>query len=288
MKTGIIDFGEIDSNPIETIHNTIANAVLAEEKGFSRYWLTEHHVSGVAWRNPELIIALIAASTETIRIGAAGVITAVNQPYRIAQDYKLLSNLFAERIDLGFAKGGMNKEVHQQIIEQFTVPDYFERIDKTKRFLNNEIEHVVLSPEKGCLPPLWVLGSSASSTGFAVKEAMNFSLSLFHNLTVEPPAPGIIANYKEAFFRKNGYEPEVNITVSVFCNDDRKRIEEERLTRKNVTLNVHGNAEECRDKLEKLCRTYEVKEVMILNLGKDHAEKQLLLQQLLETNQILH
>lgn len=287
MKTGIIDFGEIDSNAIETIHNTIANAILAEERGFSRYWLTEHHVNGVAWRNPELIISLIAASTETIKVGAAGVIATVNQPYRIAQDYKLLSNLFPDRIDLGFAKGGMNTEIHQ-VIAGKNLPDFFEQINKTRSFLDNQVEQLPLSPVSSVVPSLWMLGSSTHSVNFAIQGKMNFSLSLFHNLASALPSPSIIIEFKREFMNQHGFMPQVNIAASVFCHEDENRIAEEVQTRKNVTLNVYGNAEACRAQLKRLSQLYEVDEVVILNLGRDHAEKQLLLKKLLATTQILH
>lgn len=287
MKTGIIDFGEMESHLLETIHHTIDQAILAEANGFSRYWLTEHHVSGIAWRNPELVISLIAGSTETIRVGAAGVLASVNHPYRIAQDYKLLSSLFSQRIDLGFAKGGMNPDLHREINGQGPIPDFFERIEKTKYYLSNQPENENLH-SIGLAPDLWMLGSSASSTAFAIKEKMNFSLSLFHNMPLSLPPPSIIREFKKEFVRQNGYEPEVNIALSAFCHDDENRIQQEIQTRKNVALNVYGNAAACRDQMEKLSEMYEVDEVIVLNLGKNHEEKQFLLEHLLSVNQILH
>jgi luciferase family oxidoreductase group 1 len=287
MKTGIIDFGEVDSNSIETIHHTIDNAVLAEAKGFSRYWLTEHHVNGVAWKNPELIISLIAASTESIRIGAAGVLPSVSHPYRIAQDYKLLSNLFYNRIDLGFAKGGMNPQLHQELNGNTSPPDFFERIRKTKHYLSNEVQNQHLFSVPGILPHLWMLGSSTSSMDFAIKERMNFSLSLFHNMPLTLPSPPILNEFKATFFQQNGYAPFVNIAVSVFCHEDQARVREEIRTRKNVAVNVFGNAKECLAQMKKLSQDYEVEEVIVLNLGKNQKEKQFLLEHLSIANQIL-
>lgn len=282
MKIGILDFGEIDanSNAIETIHHTIANAVLAEEKGFTRYWLTEHYLNTIAWRNPELIISLIAASTNTIKAGAAGVLTSVTTPYRLAQDYKLLSNLFPGRVDLGFAKARIEKGVAEEITERRVTPDFFESIRKTKRFLNNEMENINVSPVSAISPDLWMLGTSHSSVSFAVEMKMNFSLSLFHNLE-SLPASDILFNFKEKFIQQNGYEPEVNIAVSVFCSEDEVRIKQEKNTRRNVMLNACGNSHECMKTMKKLAREYGVEEVIVLNLGKDHAEKQILMETLL-------
>ena len=283
MKIGILDFGEIDthSNAIETIHHTIANAVLAEEKGFTRYWLTEHYLSGIAWRNPEPVITLIAASTETIKVGAAGVLVPLHAPYRIAQDFKLLSNLFPDRIDLGFAKGTIDQKATEEISNQQLLTDFFEKIKKTQLFLMNKMEHVQVSPPSSIVPDLWMLGTSSSSVDFATEQKMNFSLSLFHNLDGALPSPHILSAFKEKFIRKNGYEPQVNIAVSVFCTEDNRRMEAERRTRKNVLLNIDGGAGECMQKIEMFANRYQVDELMVLNLGKDHVEKQALIETLL-------
>lgn len=283
MKIGLLDFGEIDtnSNAIETIHHSIANAVLAEEKGFTRYWLTEHYLSGIAWRNPEPVMTLIAASTETIRVGAAGVLVPLHAPYRIAQDFKLLSNLFPDRIDLGFAKGNIDRKAAEEISNQHLLTDFFEKIKKTQLILMNKMEHVQVSPQSSIVPDLWMLGTGSSSVDFATEQKMNFSISLFHNLEGTLPSPHILSEFKEKFIHKNGYAPQVNIAVSVFCSEDSRRIAEERRTRKNVLLNIDGNPVECMQKMEALVNRYQVDEVIVLNLGKDHAEKQLLIETLL-------
>jgi luciferase family oxidoreductase group 1 len=289
MKIGLLDFGEIEprSNAIETIHHTIENAVLAESNGFSRYWLTEHYQNGLAWRNPELILSLIAASTDTIKVGAAGVLLMINNPFRVAQDFKLLCNLFANRVDLGFAKGSIDEKTYEAIRGHEAIPDLSEGIAKTIGFLNNKVQHLLLTPASGLKPDLWMLGTSSSSIPFAVQKKMNFSLSLFHSLHTPLPSPDIIAMFKEKFFNENGYTPQVNIAVSVFCSGKEKRTSEERKTRKNVLLNICGSAENCRDRIRELVKAYGTKEAIVLNLGRDQAEKQELIEAL-RVNQILH
>src|SRR5579883_1962883 len=107
MKLGILDFGYISygSNAISRIDETIQRAELAEELGYTRYWLGEHHVKDAAWRNPLLMMSVLASYTNKIKIGCAGVILPVTNPFRIAQESRLLANLFPNRIDLGIAKG---------------------------------------------------------------------------------------------------------------------------------------------------------------------------------------
>jgi luciferase family oxidoreductase group 1 len=270
MKIGMIDFGGIDenSNGIEAIHNTIENVQMAEEFGFSRYWLTEHYIDGVAWRTPELIISLIAGFTNTIKLGCAGVITALNLPYRVAQDYTLLANLFPGRIDLGFARGsGAPVEKLKELMSDIRHSDFYDRVLKIKEHIENKNEHLSVTPPNGFMPDMWMLGTSGSSIEFAAEQKMNFSLSLFHTIEGELPSPEIIANYKNTFFEKNKYEPSANIVFSVFCSTNEERIEQERLTRKNVRLNVSGSPQECLSEIENVRNKYEVDEVIILNLG---------------------
>lgn len=277
MEIGIIDFGGIDenSNGIEAIHNTISNAQLAEEYGFSRYWLTEHYLEGVAWRNPEIIINLIAGYTNVIKVGAAGVIVDLNLPFRIAQDYTLLANLFPDRIDLGFAKGGASGDIREELIKDIKPQPFFEGIKKIKKFLDNKNEYLVVTPPNSYQPEMWILGTSASSTNFAVENKMNFSLSLFHTINGELPAPSIIYDFKKNFFNKNGYNANVNIAISMFCSNNSNRILDQRVTRKNVRLNVSGFPEECLLQIERIKQEYDIDEIIVLNLGQNARDKNL-------------
>lgn len=284
MKIGILDFGDIDenSNGIESIHNTISNAQLAEEYGFSRYWLTEHYIDSSAWRSAELMINLIAGYTNFIKVGAAGVLLEYHLPYRVAQDYTLLTNLFPDRIDLGFAKGSVIGEKGIELANDIKPANFYERILKIKKFIENKNEHLSVTPPNGFMPQMWMLsiGSSMSSIDFAIEHRMNFSLSLFHTIEGELPSHQIIRDFKESFFKKNGFMPLVNIVISVFCSKDKKRILNERATRKNVRLNISGTPKQCLSEIKKIKKKYHVDEVIILNLGGNQIEKIFLMETL--------
>lgn len=282
MKVGLIDFGEIsnNSNGIETIYETINNAQLAESFGFSRYWLTEHYLRGVAWRNSELIINLIAGYTEKIKVGAAGVCLDFALPFRVAQDFTLLTNLFPNRIDLGFAKGGANIQEREELSKDINPSNFFERILKIKHFLDDKNEHLSVTPPNGLQPSMWLLGTSNNSTNFASKQGMYFSLSLFHSIDGNLPSPEIIKNFRNIFFKENGCLPESNIVVSAFCSKKESSIINEKKTRKNVRINVCGGPEECIEQILKLKELYNTDEIIFLNLAQDKEEKILLMETL--------
>lgn len=280
MKIGIIDFGGIDknSNSIEAIHNTIERVQLAEQYGFSRYWLTEHYLDGLAWRTAEIILTLIAGFTKNIIVGSAGVVVTLNLPYRVAQDYTLLASLFPNRIDLGFSKGVGTGEVEYSELTMDIIPaEFYGRLLRIKQFIEKQNSGMSITAPRGFLPNMWMLGTSDSSLDFAIENKLNFSLSLFHTVDGDLPSPIIIQEYKKRFFEKNGFEPMANIAIAVFSSNDSQKILDERATRKNVRLNVSGFPEECLQEIKKIKQQYQVEEVIILNLGKDEEERKFLM-----------
>jgi Luciferase-like monooxygenase len=58
------------STPAAALRNTLDLARRAEDLGYLRYWVAEHHFApGVASSSPAVLIAAIAAVTSRIRVG---------------------------------------------------------------------------------------------------------------------------------------------------------------------------------------------------------------------------
>ncbi|NJM79926.1 MAG: LLM class flavin-dependent oxidoreductase [Flavobacterium sp.] len=279
MKYGILDFGTIspNSNAISTIHETIELVQLAESLGFTRYWLSEHHDEGVAWKSPDIILPLLAGYTDKIKVGAAGVLVGLNAPINTAYHYKLLANLYPSRIDLGLAKGTAESHKCAELTDgadwQKNFKDYNSRVKKIKTLMNDEVDNIILPPCKGVAPDIWILSTSSSSIDFVIEENFNFSLSLLHTFDYQP-SPNIIKELKQKYFNKNKFEPQINIAVSAFCSNDKKRIDEIKIKTKNVKLNYAGSPDAFLDFIQELAKSYEVDEVIILNLGETIIEKQ--------------
>ena len=74
-------FSLLDLSPIpeggtasDALHNTLDLARLAEEKGYHRFWLAEHHnMPGIASAATSVVIGHVASGTRTIRVGAGGI-----------------------------------------------------------------------------------------------------------------------------------------------------------------------------------------------------------------------
>ena len=60
------------STPADALRNSIALVQEAERLGYRRFWVAEHHnMPGIASSSPPVLIAHLAASTSTIRVGAS-------------------------------------------------------------------------------------------------------------------------------------------------------------------------------------------------------------------------
>src|ERR1700694_5708207 len=98
MKLGLLDFPS-------DLQTTLRCARLADQLGFTRYWLTEHHEASDPWASPEIVVAILATQTKHVRLGTAGTLLAHHNPLRVANDFSLLASCFDGRIDLGLARG---------------------------------------------------------------------------------------------------------------------------------------------------------------------------------------
>src|SRR5690348_4037269 len=102
----------LDLSPVTTatsaaaaLHNSLDLAQLADELGYHRYWLAEHHnLASIASAAPEIMIAQIAARTRRLRVGSGGIMLPNHAPLMVAERFKVLEALYPERIDLGIGR----------------------------------------------------------------------------------------------------------------------------------------------------------------------------------------
>ncbi|MYS23030.1 luciferase family oxidoreductase, group 1 [Streptomyces sp. DvalAA-14] len=109
VPLSILDLSPIPSGstPAQALRNTVDLAQRAEAAGYARYWLAEHHLAtGVAGVSPALVIQLVAAATERIRVGAGAVQLGHRTALSVVEEFGLLDALFPGRIDLGLGRSG--------------------------------------------------------------------------------------------------------------------------------------------------------------------------------------
>jgi Luciferase-like monooxygenase len=112
LTLGALDLSPVfrGMKPVDAIAMTLEIAPMHEAFGYSRYWLAEHHGPKVAHSSPELLVSIIAARTQRMHIGTAGILLRLHSPLKVAKKNRLLHSIFPDRIDLGIARGGTAPE----------------------------------------------------------------------------------------------------------------------------------------------------------------------------------
>ena len=94
-----------NSTPADAFRNSLDLARHAEQWGYRRYWLAEHHnMPGIASAATSVVIGHIAGGTKSIRVGSGGVMLPNHSPLVIAEQFGTLASLFPDRIDLGLGR----------------------------------------------------------------------------------------------------------------------------------------------------------------------------------------
>ncbi|WP_042366338.1 LLM class flavin-dependent oxidoreductase [Streptacidiphilus neutrinimicus] len=95
------------SDAKQALRNSIDLAQHAEDLGYARYWFAEHHLNpGVAGTSPAVVLALTAAATSTIRLGAGAVQLGHRTALATVEEFGLLDALHPGRLDLGLGRSG--------------------------------------------------------------------------------------------------------------------------------------------------------------------------------------
>ncbi len=107
MQLSVLDLVPVrsDQTTTDALAASRRLAQVADEQGYQRYWVAEHHnMPAVAATNPPVVIALLAAATERIRVGSGGVMLPNHAPLVVAEQFALLEAAFPGRIDLGIGR----------------------------------------------------------------------------------------------------------------------------------------------------------------------------------------
>ncbi len=107
MKLSVLDqsISAAGSSQANSIRQTLALAQHCEALGYHRFWVSEHHSHpSIVGTAPEVLMAAIAARTQRIRIGSAGVMLPHYAPLKVAEQFRVLDALAPGRIDLGVGR----------------------------------------------------------------------------------------------------------------------------------------------------------------------------------------
>jgi luciferase family oxidoreductase group 1 len=160
------------SSPAESIKASVALAQQAERHGYRRVWYAEHHsMATIASSAPSVLIAHVAAHTDTIRLGAGGVMLPNHVPLVIAEQYGTLETMHPGRIDLGLGRApGSDPRTMRALRRDHASADSFpDDVRELQAFLSESspIPGVQAVPGAGTDVPLYILGSSMHSAHLA-------------------------------------------------------------------------------------------------------------------------
>jgi luciferase family oxidoreductase group 1 len=172
----------------------------AEELGFRRYWVAEHHgMPGIASSAPAVLIAHLAAVTSTIRVGSGGVMLPNHQPLVVAEQFGMLDALHPGRIDLGIGRAPGTDPRTARALRRGTDPlgaeDFPEALTELAAYFRGE-GPVLAVPARGQQPAMWLLGSSGYSAQVAGLLGLPFAFA--HHFSGENTLPAL-ALYRETF-----------------------------------------------------------------------------------------
>ena len=200
----------------------VALARLAEEAGYRRIWLAEHHgMPSIASSSPEILIHHLAGATARIRVGAGGIMLPNHAPLRVAEAFHTLEALHPGRIDLGVGRAPGTDPATSRALRPFDAERFPEQLRELLALSEggfpegHPFHGIRVIPQGVSLPPVWVLGSSGASARLAGELGVGYGFASHFSPT--PAAPALEA-YRKAF-RPTGRHPapHVILGVSVIC-----------------------------------------------------------------------
>src|SRR4051812_33254756 len=221
-----IEHGE---TPAEAIRGAVGIAQAVERAGYGRLWVSEHHnMKSLACSAPELLIGHLASQTETLRVGAAGIMLPNHAAFKVAELFRTLLAMHPGRIDLavGRAPGTdpLTAHVLRRGLRLDPAAEFPTQVAELLAFLGegfpegHPYESLIAAPVVDERPEVFVLGSSAYGPKFA---AVNGLRAVFaHHMSPEL-AVGVLREYRRDFTpRVEGDAPYSAMSVLAFASDD--------------------------------------------------------------------
>ncbi|MGY3884286.1 luciferase-like monooxygenase [Aeromonas aquatica] len=184
------------SVPAESFRHSLDLARHAEQWGYHRYWLAEHHnMPGIASAATSVLIGHLAGGTSTLRLGAGGIMLPNHSPLVIAEQFGTLASLYPGRIDLGLGRApGTDQRTMQALRRQRSgeVDDFPADVRELIRYFGDQPGAVQAVPGQGLEVPVWLLGSSLYSAQLAAAMGLPFGFASHF-------APGLLLQALELY-----------------------------------------------------------------------------------------
>ena len=227
MKISVLDYGVVDFGKTneEAIQETIQLAKIAEELGYARFWVAEHHeVNALSISAPEVVISAIASQTKSIHVGSGGIMGLHYAPYKVAEVMRSLEVLFPGRIDIGLGNSIGTKSVSTALKSHYTKPQFSEWVENLQEIIqsNEAVPYTMKVPEQ------FLLGMGGESVHIAAKNGLGFVYGIFPYIPQEPLvlAKELSTAYRKEFQSINETASRFILAVFVVIADTEEKAEE--------------------------------------------------------------
>jgi luciferase family oxidoreductase group 1 len=223
IPLSVLDLSPVpeDSGAGQALRNSADLARHAEALGYARYWMAEHHnMPGIASAATAVALAHVAAATETIRIGAGGIMLPNHAPLIIAEQFGTLAVLYPGRIDLGLGRAPGTDQIAAHAMRRNLAADesQFPRdVVELMEYFRPTVsgQRLQAVPGAGEEVEIWILGSSMFGAQLAAILGLPYAFASHF-------APGMmreaVALYRERFRPSERLaKPHVMLGVNVFA-----------------------------------------------------------------------
>lgn len=238
MRVSILDQTplKVKGTPELAFNETAQLAKFADQLGYTRYWVAEHHsTDAMGGSSPEVLLGYIAAITSNMRIGSGGVMLQNYSPYKVAENFKVLSALAPNRVDLGVGRspGGLPNSTKALQDLQLRDPDtYTEQLRQLQEYLgrvlpvSHPLRGLMTTPRTQFTPDLWLLGTSPSSAQLAASMGLRYAFAYF-SPGQEEQLYSAFREYRQSFVPHEGlHDPYGLAAIRVIAADTDEEAEE--------------------------------------------------------------
>lgn len=188
LRLSVLDLAGVGvgSSIGQALADTTRLAVRADELGYHRFWVAEHHgMPAVASSAPAVLLAHLAANTRRIRVGSGGVMLPNHAPMVVAEQFGTLAALHPGRIDLGLGRAPGSDQLAAHALRRRMAgqgsEDFADQLEELQHFMNGDFpsdhpySRIKTTP---AIPvPVYILGSSDYGARLAAREGLPFAFA---------------------------------------------------------------------------------------------------------------
>lgn len=222
MKLSVLDLVPvIEGGTVgQALREAALTAKAAEEAGYHRYWVAEHHgMPGIAGAAVSVVLAHVGHATQTIRLGAGGIMLPNHNPLVIAEQFGALDALYPGRIDLGLGRApGADQRIVRALRKDVNraAEDFPADVAELQAlFAADRRLPLQATPGAGAAVALWILGSSLFGAQLAAMMGLPYA---FASHFAPDHLDGALKLYRERFTPSETLDkPHVMAAINVLC-----------------------------------------------------------------------